>query len=702
MNAAAATFLAVWTAVLSDAAPAQAKDTAAWAPLDDAAVVRGRETAPRLALADTVEVSVEVSAALSPANRTAIAAAEEALRKAPGVRRVRGPAPVLPAGGPGEGAGPDSGATTGLDGDAWLLPAGGRAVRFLVEGTNLASARKPITEAIRASGLPLAHADAVRSAGAPLWHRPRGRPLGWPGILVIGVWAFAAAAIGTRLMGSGRLLGWRGSLLVAAAGGVGAAGLFAAVEVDSVRTAAFQAAVVAAGLAAAGGVAVAAGRRSAALAVTRRAPMIAGVATLAMAAAVALQSRIAFRSDEGSKTSFLYVDVRADMSDPLVLRELRRLTDYLRTLPGVAQATSVADGGPGADMLKTADGREGLVLIRLDHDVVAHGRETLRRLDTYLEAELRGALLSVRVADPNLPAVTRTIAKGILAADARERIERLCARHGRRLTEEEVLGIDRVAKQAAFVPTADPAKLKAETEVEARALIAGFTSAGKGAGAASTPAGEAKFLTAVVKLNGDSTVDDARRALAAHSPSLADGDLQSAARDLHARLAEIRRRHAAEINVSEMLFAANVPVDGPLAPAVRQATLEAMADVTGVPVDPATPGAVRIDAMAVGGAAHDRALAGALGDGARRGAVLALGAVALILFMAGGVRGLMWVPLAVLPLVVIVLGAALTGRAASMADLVTAAAALTFGATLAAAAAARWRAVTQPAAGSGA
>ena len=69
-----------------------------------------------------------------------------------------------------------------------------------------------------------------------------------------------------------------------------------------------------------------------------------------------------------------------------------------------------------------------------------------------------------------------------------------------------------------------------------------------------------------------------------------------------------------------MLYGADLPTDGMLSDEVRSATREAMGSVVGIPVAPEMPGALRLDAVAVGGAANDRALSDFLRPALRWGA----------------------------------------------------------------------------------
>ena len=98
-----------------------------------------------------------------------------------------------------------------------------------------------------------------------------------------------------------------------------------------------------------------------------------------------------------------------------------------------------------------------------------------------------------------------------------------------------------------------------------------------------------------------------------------------------------------------MLYGADLPTDGVLADEVRSATREAMGSVVGIPVAPEMPGALRLDAVAVGGAANDRALSEFLRPALRWGAIAASAVLAVLLIWAGRGRGLLWWPVALAP-----------------------------------------------------
>ena len=197
-----------------------------------------------------------------------------------------------------------------------------------------------------------------------------------------------------------------------------------------------------------------------------------------------------------------FVSVRAELDEPVVLREIRRLTDELRDQPGVANAWSVADlfmgvtlegdaasripddpeqvrrilvqarTDPAVRLELAGDHREALIVVRFDDDPTIDHLSIVARLERYLALELRRALLRVDTAAPGVSPVTRSLGRGVLAIDARERVLRICARSGRPLDTTAALAVERVARQAATIPAADPARLEADVADNVRDFIA--------------------------------------------------------------------------------------------------------------------------------------------------------------------------------------------------------------------------------------
>jgi hypothetical protein len=687
--------------------PARAADTFAWTPADAPAIARGRQAASRFDLLGLVELGVEVDDAFSAANRAALAAAEQRLLAVPGVRRVYGPARLLEIGLDGSGKATAravlSGGTSESDGEearqrvvrradalGWFVSANGREVRFLValdDAAHVARLRPALVEALATSGLglvPATSGDGLHVRTLAPDPRARGAPW-WPAAFAAGAVLFVALAgfKARPLMGGfsrGRALG------VTVAAAVGAAAPFALVAAPGVRLAGAAAALAAAAAVQAGLLFEA--RRPPPVGWNRfRHPpvvvLLLALAPVAMFAALAPRLRVG--THQWSATPLAFVDVRADLDAPVVLREVQRLVEFLRAQPGVAAAWSVADLFAGVDvegeeasrvppavedvravlsqartdpavaLELSADHHEGLVVVRFDEEAEASTDrlDLAAALSTYVATELRAWLVPVDLRAPDLPLVTRGVAKGLLATDTRARVVGVCARSGRPLTATEAQAVDRVARQTASIPVADPGRLRAELAADARDFVARDP-------VSLRPSEQARLVDALAALPDDATVADVSGVLAAtYGERFSERVLVDTAGILARRLLAVRWRHTARINVHDMLYGADLPTDGVLADEVRSATVEGMGPVVGLPVAPGNPAALHVDVAMFGGAANDAALSAAWLDGLRAGAGAALAAWALLLLAVGGARGLVWLPLAVAPAAAAVLASAL-------------------------------------------
>ena len=213
--------------------------------------------------------------------------------------------------------------------------------------------------------------------------------------------------------------------------------------------------------------------------------------------------------------------------------------------------------------------------------------------------------------------------------------------------------MQRVARQAATLPSVDGSRLRVEIGAE----VKDFTSR---LPVALRPGERDRLADALAALSDDGGPPEAevRAALASiYGPRVPDATLAGAASVLRRRLEILRRRHTARINFRDMLYGADLPTEGVLADEVRSATLEAMGPVVGVPTAPGSVPAFTLDAAPIGGAANERALSDAWGPMLRVGGLLAGGAVALLLLIMGGGRGLAWMPVAVAPTAVAALPA---------------------------------------------
>jgi hypothetical protein len=683
----------VLVAVLESAA--HAADSFAWTPTDSASVARGRDVARRFDLTNLVELTVEVDNAYSAANRAALGAAEQRLATLPGVRRVVGPAALLDvtvdvSGKPSARSVLARGATED-DGEAarqrvvrradalgWFVSANGRLVRFLIDAEDLGRVRGQLAAALSTAGLSLAQAPEGGGIGLrALLPDPRARGARWLPAALTGAWVLFIVIVGFKARPLTGRFSRLGGAAVALGAAIGAMAPTALVPVGGVRLAGAAAAAAAAG-AVLLGLAFERGRgpRKGGWNRFARPPVLVTLLALAsIGTFAAVATRLHVGTHQWSEAPLAFVDVRADFDQPAVLREVQRLTEFLRAQPGVESAWSVADlfmgvetegeeashvpadvedvrhilvqarSDPAVGLELSADHREGLVVVRFDEG--AEGPtdrlDLVDKLALYLTTELRSWLIPVDLRAPALGAVTRGVAKGLLASDTYQRVVGICARSGRPLTATEARAVDRVARQAAAIPTADPGRLPGEIAEETRDFATHHP----------VPLREAeltKLVDAIVALPDDASVTDVSWILATtYGERMSARVLADSAAILARRLAAVRWRHTARINFHEMLYGADLPTEGVLADEVKSATLEGMGPVIGLPVAPGTSSAQHLDVATVGGAANDRALSDAWSDGLRWGGVGLAAAWAGLLVLVGRARGLAWLPLGLGP-----------------------------------------------------
>jgi hypothetical protein len=332
---------------------------------------------------------------------------------------------------------------------------------------------------------------------------------------------------------------------------------------------------------------------------------------------------------------------------------------------------------PAVRLELAGDHREALIGVRFDDDPTIDHLTIVAGLERYLAQELRRSLLRVDVAAPGVSPVTRSLGRGVLAMDARERVLRICARSGRPLDATEALAVERVARQAATIPAADPARLEADIADNVRDFIARhpFTLA----------TGEVNRLIAAVAALGDgAAVDEVRVAVAtAYGGRLSDTVLRTTAENLARRVAAVRRRHIAATNFRDMLSGAQLPSEGVLADEVRSATLDAMGPVVGIPAAVDNVTAYKLDLVPVGGAPNDRELSLLWRRALAAGALAAAGLIAILLVLVGGAAGALSLPLAFAPAAAAIAPAALLGEPIGLPTLSFFAGALAAGAILA-------------------
>jgi hypothetical protein len=715
---------------------ARAADTFAWTPAGDPSVARGREVARRFDLLNLAEVTVEVDNAFSAGNREALATAEQRLAEVPGVRRVFGPARLLELTVDGSGkanARPIlSRGTSESDGEAarqrvvrrpdalgWFVSADGRLVRFLIDTGDFFRVRGAVSTALAASGLGQVLPPVGDGLGArALWPDPRTRGARWLPAALSAAWVMFVVIAGFKARPLTGRFSRAGAVGVLLAAGLGAAAPFIMVPVAGVR-----------GVGAAAAGAAAATVLLGLVLERRRGPRLQGwhrfpspplpvllLALLPLCTFGLLAPRLRVGTHQWSEAPLLFVSVRADLDQPVVLREIQRLTDFLRAQPGVANAWSVADlfmgvetegqeasripadaddvrqvlvqarMDPAVALELAPDHREALIGIRFEDEGPTDRLDLVDRLTFYLTAELRSWLLRVDLRVPELPVVTRGLAKGLLASDTRERVLRICARSGRPLSVAEMLSVERVARQAAAIPTAEPARLKTEIADDMRTFVGRYP-------VPLRASEQVRLVDELAVLPDDTTVGDVRAiVIGAYGERLSERVLVDTADILWGRIRDVRGRHTARINFHEMLYGAELPTEGVLADEVRGATLEGMGPVVGIPVAPGSSAAFRIDAAVVGGAAHDRALSEAFTDGLRGSLVVVVAALGVLLILVGGVRGLGWLPLAFAPASAAALTPVFLREPLGLWSLSFLAGALAAGAVIAAAFAARRRA----------
>ncbi len=678
------------------ARPARAADDPfAWAPAHARSVARGRVDGARFGLLALHEVDVEVDDVFDAANRQALALAEQHLREVPGVGAVFGPAgllditvdgsgnpsarPVLARGeSESEGEAARQRVVRRADALGWFLTENGRRARFFVEASDWERTSPQVAAALASSGLGFGPTAGATIETRSLWPDPRRHHAGLLPLGFAAAWAFFVLLAASR----SRFPLDAGRLPRALAAAVGAAAPFVLVPVTGLRIAGALAAVGAAAVAL-----WALPRRDLASAAQAPSPRffrpLLVVAAAIVTVVVVLSPRLRVGTRQWTAAPMFFVAVRADLEEPVVLREVRRLTDYLRAQPGVANAWSVADlflgitfegedgsgipGDPGEvrriltqartdpaiGLELSADHRQALIGIRFDDDPEVDRLAIVAGTERYIDREMRRSLAHLDFSIAGFSPVSRLVGQGLLAEDARERVLRICARSGRTLGRSEALSVERVARTAALLPSADPPKLESEIAETVRAFAAHHP----------LPIGALeidRLILAARALGTTSRPDDMLGAVSvAYGSRLSEPELHTTAASLARRLAIVRRRHTARLDFKAMLYGANLPTEGVLADEVRSATAEAMGPVVGLPVDPTAAGAFTLDVTPIGGAPNDLALSEVWNRALRAGLVAAAGTIAILLVLVAGGRGILSLPLAFAPLAVAVAPSAL-------------------------------------------
>ncbi|MES1206241.1 MAG: hypothetical protein ABUS79_09920 [Pseudomonadota bacterium] len=679
-----------------------------FAPPDGAAAERGRAVASRFDLAGRFEFTFQVNNAFTAQNRRAIATAERRIAAIAGVRKVTGPAGLLAiavdaagrlSAGPmlAGGADAEAGETVRQrlirrsDAIGWFISRDGTQIRLLIDGDGVLAARGAIESAVASSGLVLLSGGAPAE---PLWPDPDRAPRPFPRWLPFLLMALAMLPPAFVVAFASRPTRARTiTASIAAAVGAAAPGMlapvaplrWAAAGMGACAAALLIALVVLARGLQSGGKAggleashvVAGGAPGTRPVVLARAPWAILVPCLALLiAGVVFLPRVSLTTQLWRETSVFFIDVRGDLEEPVVMRELRRLTDFLRAEPGVAHAWSIADlffavpvageevsGIPSSPELLHAilararddsavrlelapDHRQALVGVRWDNESGVDRAAVLERVERYLEREHRPSLLRIDVTDPRLSPATRAVGRGVLAANGLERVLRICVRSGRNLGDGEVDSIDRALRRSALVPVVDLAKLRGEISQEVSHFVEQVAVADAHVGLP-VPGDRQRLVDELSAQPTDATVADVLGPLAVvWGKKLSVPVLRARATELHRRLVAVRRGHSARLNFRDILYGADLPTEGVLSEEVRNATLEAMGPIVGVPVVPDAPRALPVDAAAVGGAPNDRALSRAWLPRMIWGLFISLVVTAALLAAIGGRTALGWWPAA--------------------------------------------------------
>ncbi len=672
-------------------------DLLRFAPGGSPLVLRGRDVALRFGLARRFELTLRVNNAFAAQNRQSIGRAETLIAAIPGVRQVVGPAGLLaltvdtvgrPSAGPLLAGGPDDDASETVrqrlmrrsDAIGWFVSRDGTEIRVLVDADDLVSVHGAIEAAVASSGLVLLSGGIP---AAPLWPEPGREPQPFPWWIPFALMMLSLlpGALGVALVCRPTV---PRALLVAVATGLAVASPALLAPAIGLRRVAFASGLGAAALVALlivlGRVVVRA--RSGLPTQTRRARVplpILMASTLLIVAAGVLWSRVSMGTQLWRPTELFFVEVRGDMDEPVVLREVRRLTDFVRAQPGVAHAWSIADlffavpvpgetfGGipASADLVRSIlsrgredsavrlelapDHRAALVGVRLDDESGVDRLAVLDRLDQYLLQEHRPALLRVDVSDGRVSASLRGLARGVLAADTRERVLRICDRSGRILSDVDVQTVERAARGAALLPVVDPPRLRAEIEREVTGFLEQATIAGSDV-AMLRPVDRRRLVDELSAEPVDATVADVLILLGASwGRHMSEPVLRARAAELDGRIGMARRIHSARIHFNDVLYGADLPTEGVLSEEVRDATLDAMGPVAALPVGRDVPGAFLVDPTVVGGAACDRALSTAWKPRLILGILISGAVIALLLLAVGGFGALAWWPAALAP-----------------------------------------------------
>ena len=700
-----------------------------FAPTPLRRAVPGAGVAERFHLARRFELTLQVANALGAESRGTMARVEASVAALPGVRRVIGPSRLLslrtdatgrvsaaplfstPAAPPAVGAASfdlQNELDRRADATGWFVEPDGSAIRLLVDVDERPPGAVAVEAAVASAGLKTTGGEIPRAAVWPDPDRDR-LPFEaeWPlRIAMLASLPMLALAIVARARAARFAVGTLALALTMAAPGLasplGPIRIYALITGSAGAVLAWVAWLLSrirrrggraeATWVSATGVPVTRGRRGR-IRGARWAPLpILLGSTALVVAAVMVAPALELRSELSRDTSLFFVHVRADLAEPVVLRELRRFVDRLRSERGVAGAWSIADlfvaipraesgvGGIPDDRAvalgilgrASSDGaveaevspdlREGLVVVRFEEESGLDPARVVERITQLATVDLTHSLWRVDVTDPTLTLATRALGRGVLAEGARARVIGLCERAGHTLDDEQRQAIDRTLRRVSLAPVLDAGAYGAAVTREVAAFLE-ETAIAEHRVAPPQASLRQKLVDAVLGLPGEPSLEDLSRALsdAGGAPKATAAMRENRASELRRRLLAIRRREITRLAAKEILADADLPTEGVLSDAVRDATLEALGPIAGIPAPPRSPGSLTIEAAVVGGAVGDRALAVAWLPRMRQGVLMAAVAEALILLVIGGLRGLTWWPATLAPGAVVLLVPAVAG-----------------------------------------
>jgi len=304
-------------------------------------------------------------------------------------------------------------------------------------------------------------------------------------------------------------------------------------------------------------------------------------------------------------------------------------------------------------------------VIRVDSEAGLTPAQVRRGVASLLRTRARPALLRVDVTDPAIPFATRALGRGMLAEAAIERVLNLCDQAGRNLEPRQQEAIEQTLRRVALAPQLDRAQYRRDAAQEIERFVEETAVAGRHLTLPHTGQRQ-RLIDSVLSSPDEPMLADVMGGLnELLGPRLSARAALDQATELRQRLVALRRRAIVALNAGAILLDAELPTEGGLPDEVRNATLEAMGPIVGVPVAPGTPGAVPIDAALAGGVISDEALSARWPPRLRLGLLAAAAACALLLAALGGRRAMPWLPVALAPAALVLIVPTVLGVATS-------------------------------------